>query len=118
MAAGRICCWNGDKSNKKFLLFLVFLCLTGKQANPFAGKALFKWNNLLSTKVCGSMKELYTDLAVVGGSTPASTGDSGSGSTEPVNIVRAGWSGEEEASKEIFQRMRTTYEEASGNTVT
>ena len=72
------------------------------------------------------MRELYTDLAVVGGatpastggSTPASTGDSGSGSTEPVNIVRAGWSGEEEASKEIFQRMRTTYEEASGNTVT
>ena len=72
------------------------------------------------------MKELYTDLAVVGGgtpastggSTPASTGDSGSGSTEPVNIVWAGWSGEEEASKEIFLRMRTTYEEASGNTVT
>lgn len=56
--------------------------------------------------------------ASTGGSTPASTGDSGSGSTEPVNIVWAGWSGEEEASKEIFQRMRTTYEEASGNTVT
>ena len=52
------------------------------------------------------------------GGTPASTGDSGSGSTEPVNIVWAGWSGEEEVSKEIFQRMRTTYEEASGNTVT
>ena len=52
------------------------------------------------------------------GGTPASTGDSGSWSTEPVNIVWAGWSGEEEASKEIFQRMRTTYEEASGNTVT
>lgn len=60
-------------------------------------------------------------LAGCGGapaSTPASTGDSGSGSTEPVNIVWAGWSGEEEAFKEIFQRMRTTYEEASGNTVT
>lgn len=56
--------------------------------------------------------------ASTGGSTPASTGDSGSGSTEPVNIVWAGWSGEKEASKEIFQRMRTTYEEASGNTVT
>lgn len=37
---------------------------------------------------------------------------------EGANIVWAGWSGEEEASKEIFQRMRTTYEEASGNTVT
>lgn len=56
--------------------------------------------------------------ASTGGSTPASTGASGSVSTEPVNIVWAGWSGEEEASKEIFQRMRTTYEEASGNTVT
>ena len=56
--------------------------------------------------------------ASTGGSTPASTGDSGSGSTEPVNIVWAGWSGEEEASKEIFQRMRTTCEEAGGNTVT
>lgn len=55
--------------------------------------------------------------ASTGGSTPAST-DGASAAAEPVNIVWAGWSGEEEASKEIFQRMRTTYEEASGNTVT
>ena len=34
------------------------------------------------------------------------------------NIVWAGWSGEEEASKDIFQRMMKTYEDASGNTVT
>lgn len=31
------------------------------------------------------------------------------------NIVWAGWSGEEEASKDIFQRMMKTYEDASGN---
>lgn len=37
---------------------------------------------------------------------------------EPVNIVWAGWSGEEEASKEIFGRMMDTYEAASGNDVT
>lgn len=37
------------------------------------------------------------------------------GSTE---IVWAGWSGEEEASKDIFQRMMETYEKASGNDVT
>lgn len=34
------------------------------------------------------------------------------------NVVWAGWSGEEEASKDIFQRMMKTYEDASGNTVT
>lgn len=33
-------------------------------------------------------------------------------------IVWAGWSGEEEASKDIFQRMMETYEAASGNDVT
>ena len=34
------------------------------------------------------------------------------------NIVWAGWSGEEEASKDIFGRMMKAYEDASGNTVT
>lgn len=33
-------------------------------------------------------------------------------------IVWAGWSGEEEASKDIFQRMMKTYEDKSGNDVT
>lgn len=37
---------------------------------------------------------------------------------EPVDIVWAGWSGEEEASKDIFERMMKTYEDASGNGVT
>lgn len=59
---------------------------------------------------CGSS----SSSAPAGGSTAG--GDSSA--NEPVNLVWAGWSGEEEASKEIFQRMRTTYEEASGNTVT
>ena len=55
------------------------------------------------------------------GSQPAPT-QSGAPATEPsaegVNIVWAGWSGEEEASKDIFQRMIDTYEQQSGNTVT
>lgn len=37
---------------------------------------------------------------------------------EPVEIVWAGWSGEEEASKDIFGRMMETYETSSGNNVT
>ena len=51
-----------------------------------------------------------------------SASQSGAPATEPsaegVNIVWAGWSGEEEASKDIFQRMMDTYEQNSGNTVT
>ena len=51
-----------------------------------------------------------------------SASQSGAPATEPsaegVNIVWAGWSGEEEASKDIFQRMIDTYEQQSGNTVT
>ena len=39
-------------------------------------------------------------------------------SAEPVNIVWAGWSGEEEASKDIFQRMMDTYKTNTGNDVT
>ena len=37
---------------------------------------------------------------------------------EPVNIVWAGWGAEEEATKDIFQRMMETYESSSGNEVT
>lgn len=37
---------------------------------------------------------------------------------ESVDLVWAGWSGEEEASKAIFQRMRETYTAESGNNVT
>ncbi len=37
--------------------------------------------------------------------------------TGKETIVWAGWSGEEEASKAIFSKMRTNYEEKSGNSV-
>mgnify|MGYP004467336907 FL=1 len=37
---------------------------------------------------------------------------------EKANIVWAGWSGEEEASKPIFERMMETYREQTGNDVT
>lgn len=61
-----------------------------------------------------------------GSSTPPagspSASPSVSASTEPsaapVDLVWAGWSGEEEASKAIFQRMMETYESQSGNSVT
>ena len=45
-------------------------------------------------------------------STPQNT------TNDPVNIVWAGWSGEEEASKDIFKRMMDTYKTSSGNDVT
>jgi multiple sugar transport system substrate-binding protein len=47
--------------------------------------------------------------------TPAKTEEPSSASAE---IVWAGWSGEEEASKDIFQRMMSAYESSSGNRVT
>ena len=39
------------------------------------------------------------------------------GNTASETLVWAGWSGEEEASKEIFAKMRETYEAKSGNKV-
>lgn len=48
----------------------------------------------------------------------ASGGETTQEASEPVNIVWAGWSGEEEASKDIFQRMMDTYREQTGNDVT
>ena len=55
-----------------------------------------------------------------GGNAANSNGETQEENTgsESVNIVWAGWSGEEEASKDIFQRMMETYETASGNDVT
>lgn len=78
-----------------------------------------KWTALATSVLMAA-----TMLAGCGGA-PASQAGSQAGSqtdsastTEPVNLVWAGWSGEEEASKEIFTRMRETYEKESGNTVT
>lgn len=71
---------------------------------------------------------LVVSLAACGGGTTAQTEapetDAAAGTeaaqtaSEPVNIVWAGWSGEEEASKDIFQRMMDTYREQTGNEVT
>ncbi|MCI8808330.1 MAG: sugar ABC transporter substrate-binding protein [Oscillospiraceae bacterium] len=66
---------------------------------------------------CGSGD---TPPAASQGGTPDSS-QAPEGSTPPeggTEIVWAGWSGEEEASKAIFQRMMETYEKASGNSVT
>lgn len=60
---------------------------------------------------------------------PAATQESAQGQAEEkteapteaaggVNIVWAGWSGEEEASKDIFKRMMDTYRKNTGNEVT
>lgn len=51
-----------------------------------------------------------------GTQTPNTSGQTPSTGTS--NIVWAGWSGEEEASKDIFKRMMETYESSSGNEVT
>lgn len=51
---------------------------------------------------------------------PSSTpvGDSSDAVKEKVNLVWAGWSGEEEASKDIWGRMIDQYENYSGNDIT
>ena len=46
------------------------------------------------------------------------TGETQAAAEGPVDIVWAGWSGEEEATRDIFQRMREGYEAQSGNSVT
>ena len=54
---------------------------------------------------------LSVALLFAGGTAETST------ETGPETIVWAGWSGEEEASRDIFNSMRTRYEEESGNKV-
>lgn len=76
-----------------------------------------KLRRLISAVAAGA---LALSMAACGGTASgntSSTAASGSAETGPVSLVWAGWSGEEEASKEIFQRMRETYEQQSGNTV-
>ncbi|WP_370826864.1 ABC transporter substrate-binding protein [Fournierella massiliensis] len=78
-----------------------------------------KWTALATSVLMAA-----TMLAGCGGAPASQNGSQASSqagsasSAEPVNLVWAGWSGEEEASKEIFTRMRETYEKESGNTVT
>lgn len=57
-------------------------------------------------------------LTGCGGGNSSESADSGDGGDKSVNIVWAGWSGEEEASKPIFERMMDTYREETGNDVT
>ena len=85
---------------------------------------------LLAVVLCMSLaacattpKDATTDNAPAGTTAAVDNKEDASNASEPAaeggkNIVWAGWSGEEEASKDIFQRMMKTYEDASGNTVT
>lgn len=90
-----------------------------------------KKNRLLAAALAGVLS-----LSMLAGCGPTESAPSGSPSAsqpapsqgadpspseptaESVNIVFAGWSGEEEATKDIFQRMMDTYEQQSGNEVT
>lgn len=77
-----------------------------------------KAKKMFSAMMAGAMA---LSLVACGGSSASSstaassaTQDTAATSTAdsaPVNIVWAGWSGEEEASKDIFQRMMKTYED-------
>ena len=52
-------------------------------------------------------------LVFAGGSAESTASTASEG---PDSIVWAGWSGEEEASRDIFTRMREGYQAQSGNT--
>lgn len=71
---------------------------------------------------CGNSNSDATEATNATEGTQATEGTKATEATEEaadsVNIVWAGWSGEEEASKDIFQRMMSTYETNSGNDVT
>lgn len=62
---------------------------------------------------------LFLSLLIVCAGVFAGGSKEGSSSVQdgPETIVWAGWSGEEEASKDIFQKMMQQYESASGNDV-
>ena len=72
---------------------------------------------------CGNSSETATEAteaateAATDAATDAAT-EAATEAAESASIVWAGWSGEEEASKDIFQRMMSTYETNSGNDVT
>lgn len=67
---------------------------------------------VLSLAACGGESAATAATEAPKAEAPAEAGK------EAVNIVWAGWSGEEEASKDIFGRMMKAYEDKSGNTVT
>lgn len=74
----------------------------------------------LSLAACASTpKDTASDTAGTAADAASSTANTAETTAEESkDIVWAGWSGEEEASKDIFSRMMKAYEEKSGNTVT
>lgn len=78
------------------LLLAAVLCLAAAACTPSAGGETGK------PEESGAPENPAASAAAEGGKT----------------IVWAGWSGEEEASKDIFQRMMKAYEDKSGNDVT
>lgn len=69
---------------------------------------------------CGSSNTSTTEETTEAATTEATqaTEAATEAEAEGASIVWAGWSGEEEASKDIFQRMMDTYEANTGNDVT
>ena len=77
-------------------------------------KKMFSAMMALSLVACGGSSASSSTAA---SSATQDTAATSTADSAPVNIVWAGWSGEEEASKDIFQRMMKTYEDQTGNTV-
>ena len=71
---------------------------------------------VLTLAACGAAPAQETQAPET--AAPAANAETTAAAAEPANIVWAGWSGEEEASKEIFGRMMDTYREQTGNDVT
>ena len=71
---------------------------------------------VLTLAACGAAPAQETQAPAT--AAPAANAETTAAAAEPANIVWAGWSGEEEASKEIFGRMMDTYREQTGNDVT
>lgn len=72
----------------------------------------------LSLAACGSGSTTPAETTATPQPASEAPADTAAASEGGKNIVWAGWSGEEEATKDIFQRMMQTYTEATGNTVT
>ncbi len=72
----------------------------------------------LSLAACGSGSTTPAETTATPQPASEAPADTAAASEGGKNIVWAGWSGEEEATKDIFQRMMQTYTDATGNTVT
>ena len=72
----------------------------------------------LSLAACGSGSTTPAETTATPQPASEAPADTAAASEGGKNIVWAGWSGEEEATKDIFQRMMQAYTDATGNTVT